>query len=42
VIQADVQYAYTSPLLMILPNPVTFNSTFYLKPRRSASVTLKP
>jgi Flp pilus assembly protein TadG len=42
VIQADVQYAYTSPLQMILPKPITFKSTFYLKPRRSPSVTLTP
>lgn len=42
VIKTDVQYAYTSPLMMILPAPVTFNDTFYLKPRRSASVALTP
>lgn len=38
VIQADVQYAYTSPLQMTLPQALTFNDTFYLKPRRSPSV----
>jgi Flp pilus assembly protein TadG len=42
VIQADVQYAYTSPLRMTLPNALTFNDTFYLKPRRSPSVLLLP
>jgi Flp pilus assembly protein TadG len=42
VIQADVQYAYTSPLQMTLPHALTFNDTFYLRPRRSTSVTLLP
>jgi Flp pilus assembly protein TadG len=42
VIQADVQYAYTSPLQMTLPNALTFNDTFYLKPRRSPTVILTP
>lgn len=42
VIMADVQYAYTSPLKMTLPTALTFKDTFYLKPRRSASVTLLP
>ena len=42
VIMADVQYAYTSPLKMTLPSALTFNDTFYLKPRRSPSVTLTP
>ena len=42
VIQADVQYAYTSPLQMTLPNALNFNDTFYLKPRRSPTVTLRP
>lgn len=42
VIQADVSYAYTSPLHMTLPSAITFSNTFYLKPRQSASVTLTP
>lgn len=42
IIMADVQYAYTSPLRMTLPNALTFRDTFYLKPRRSPSVTLLP
>jgi len=42
VIKADVQYAFTSPLQMTLPNALTFNDTFYLKPRRSGSVALLP
>jgi Flp pilus assembly protein TadG len=40
VIMADVQYAFTSPLQIVLPNAITFNSTFYLRPRRSPSVAL--
>ena len=39
VIQADVSYAYTSPLGLTLPTPITFTNTFYLKPRQSAAVT---
>jgi hypothetical protein len=35
-----VQYAFTSPLQMTLPSPVTYSNTFYLKPRRSTSVAL--
>jgi len=42
VIKADVQYAFNSPLRMMLPNALTFHDTFYLKPRRSPSVTLTP
>lgn len=38
VIEADVQYAYTSPLQMTIPNPITFSDSFYLKPRESTSV----
>lgn len=39
VIQADVSYSYASPLALILPKPITFSNTFYLKPRQSSSVT---
>jgi Flp pilus assembly protein TadG len=42
VIQADVQYAYTSPLRMTLPNALTFSDTFYLRPRTATSVTFVP
>jgi Flp pilus assembly protein TadG len=42
VIQADVQYSFTSPLRIALPNPLAFSDTFYLKPRASSSVTLLP
>jgi Flp pilus assembly protein TadG len=39
VIQADVSYSYVSPLRVVLPKPITFSNTFYLKPRQSTSVT---
>ena len=42
VVMADVQYAFTSPLQMTLPHALTFRDTFYLKPRRSPTVTLSP
>jgi Flp pilus assembly protein TadG len=42
VIMADVQYGFSSPLKMTLPNVLTFKDTFYLKPRRSVSVTYTP
>jgi Flp pilus assembly protein TadG len=38
VIQADIQYGFTSPLGLTLPNVINFADTFYLKPRQSASV----
>jgi len=38
VIQADVGYTYTSPLQQVLPRPVSYANTFYLRPRRSAEV----
>ncbi|MBS0362063.1 MAG: pilus assembly protein [Proteobacteria bacterium] len=40
VVMADVQYNFTSPLQVLLPNALTFSSTFYLRPRRSPSVAL--
>ncbi|MBS0332352.1 MAG: pilus assembly protein [Proteobacteria bacterium] len=40
VVMADVEYDYTSPLQIVLPNALAFTSTFYLKPRASPSVTL--
>lgn len=42
VIMADVQYSFTSPLRITLPNALSFSDTFYLKPRASTSVTLLP
>jgi Flp pilus assembly protein TadG len=38
VIQTDVQYNYTSPLRITLPNVMGFNDTFYLKPRQAVSI----
>jgi Flp pilus assembly protein TadG len=38
VIQADVQYQFTSPLGMMIKTPLTFSESFYLKPRQSTSV----
>lgn len=40
VIMANVQYAFTSPLQLVLPNAITFSSTFYLRPRSGSSVSL--
>jgi Flp pilus assembly protein TadG len=39
VIQADIRYTFTSPLKYIMPNSVTFNDTYYLKPRTGTPVT---
>jgi Flp pilus assembly protein TadG len=39
VIQTDVQYTFTSPLKYVMPNDVTFNDTYYLKPRSGIAVT---
>ena len=38
VIQADVSYTYTSPIQQVIPNPITYADSFYLKPRRSPEV----
>jgi Flp pilus assembly protein TadG len=38
MIQADVEYTYTSPVQQTLPNPLTFKTTYYIKPRRSSEV----
>ena len=42
VIMADVSYGFSSPLRMTLPNVLTFQDTFYLRPRQSTSVTFTP
>ena len=39
VIEADVRYVYTSPVNYILPAPITFTNTYYLRPRVSNQVT---
>jgi Flp pilus assembly protein TadG len=38
MIKADVEYTYTSPVQQTLPNPMTFKTTYYIKPRRSSEV----
>ena len=39
VIQAVVQYSYTSPVSYLLRTPVPLNTTYYLRPRLSDTVT---
>ena len=38
VIQADVEYTFTSPLQYVIPAPVVFKDTYYLKPRQGGAV----
>lgn len=38
VIMSEVQYTYTSPIQRTIPTPLTFNSKYYIKPRRTADV----
>jgi Flp pilus assembly protein TadG len=42
VIQADVSYTYTSPIQQVMPNPITYADSLYLKPRRSPEVAYTP
>ena len=37
VIQADV--TYTSPIMQVLPHPIVYSDSFYLKPRHGGEVT---
>lgn len=39
VILSEVQYSYDSPVDYFVPNAVTFNKKFYLRPRKSDKVT---
>lgn len=39
VIMAEATYTYTSPLQQVMPDPITFNRRFYLRPRKSPEVT---
>jgi len=41
LVQAQVEYAYTSPINYFLPSPVVFKERFYLRPRQSEFVELK-
>jgi Flp pilus assembly protein TadG len=42
VIQAEVSYTYDSPVDYIMPAPVTFTKIYYLRPRRTDSITRTP
>jgi Flp pilus assembly protein TadG len=39
VIEGDAKYVYTSVFGVVLPQPITFNETYYLRPRLSTQVT---
>ncbi|WGM40469.1 TadE/TadG family type IV pilus assembly protein [Caulobacter sp. NIBR1757] len=39
VILSEVQYSYDSPVDYFVPNAVVFNKKFYLRPRKSDTVT---
>ncbi len=39
VIFAEVNYAYDSPVSVVLRQPISMSKTFYLRPRRSVNVT---
>lgn len=39
VIMAKASYAYTSTIKLVMPATMTFNRTYYLRPRRSDTVT---
>ena len=42
VIMAEVTYTYDSPVDYVMPAPVTFTKVYYLRPRRTDSVTRTP
>ncbi|HYD44804.1 MAG TPA: TadE/TadG family type IV pilus assembly protein [Phenylobacterium sp.] len=42
LVMSEVQYVYTSPIAQFLPAPITFKERFYLRPRQSTYVKLKP
>jgi Flp pilus assembly protein TadG len=42
IILAETSYTYNSPLKQTLPYPITFTSTYYLKPRKSSEVKCLP
>ncbi|MFI4974389.1 MAG: TadE/TadG family type IV pilus assembly protein [Caulobacterales bacterium] len=39
VIRSDTSYTFTSPVSYVLPYPIAFNTTYYLHPRLSTSVS---
>jgi Flp pilus assembly protein TadG len=42
IVEADVSYAFTSPIHQVIAIPLSFGQNFYFKPRRSAEVTWGP
>ncbi|HEY0437995.1 MAG TPA: TadE/TadG family type IV pilus assembly protein [Phenylobacterium sp.] len=38
VIEADVSYDFTSPIMQVVPNALNYSDSFYLKPRRVTEV----
>jgi len=42
IIEADVSYAFTSPIQQVVAAPLGFGQNFYFKPRRSADVIWGP
>ena len=42
VIMAEVSYTYDSPVDYVMPSPVTFTKVYYLRPRRTDTVTRTP
>lgn len=39
IVMSEAQYSYTSVMRYVLPNALTYNEKFYLRPRRSDKVT---
>jgi Flp pilus assembly protein TadG len=39
IVMSEIRYTFDSPLSQILPQPITFNDVYYLRPRRSVEVT---
>jgi Flp pilus assembly protein TadG len=42
VIMAEAVYTYTSPVQYIMPKPITFTKTYYLRPRRTDTIARVP
>ena len=42
VVVAESKYTYTSPIQATLPEPITFQASYYLKPRKSKEVKWLP
>ena len=39
VIMSEVTYTYNSPLKYVMPNALTFNEVYYLRPRQTSQIT---